>query len=323
MDHGAVTPAAAALAALVFGLASGDPTAGLRGSPAERNRALHELHALGRSLGTPYLLPLFGDAAPVVRADACVGAAELGGPFLEGRVRAALHDADLDVRAACVRTATLLGDRAAAGELASLLRDDPSPLLRADAARALASVGEPSRLDALGAAAGRDPDARVRCACVEAIAKLGLASPSRAARALRAKGARGSCGLRGVATAAGFGDRRSVRELKDILRRGPRDERLETVSSLAPVPKTWAGDLLVAALRDDDPLLRLAAAEALRSRGDPRGVEFLVRAAPVAEPAFAARVERALAASGVTDAQRATLLASPPSPGVAAALARR
>jgi len=85
--------------------------------------------------------------------------------------RMSLEDEDAGVRAAATRALALHGMVDDAPAIAALLRDDPSALVRREAARALQRIHNPEVVEALLAAAdeAREEDGDVRAAAAEAL----------------------------------------------------------------------------------------------------------------------------------------------------------
>jgi putative membrane-bound dehydrogenase-like protein len=120
--------------------------------PAVRERSLELLVAVGEP-ATGALAKLREQAtAAEARAAAVFGLGRIATPTAQQAVRAALTDADAQVRTAAAHMAGMAKDRAAVDQLSHIIKSDELPVRRA-AATALGQIGEARAASALLAAA--------------------------------------------------------------------------------------------------------------------------------------------------------------------------
>jgi HEAT repeat protein len=287
----------------------------------ERYRALVE-DALERLPRAAEVRAALADALPglgqLARITALAALARLGSPAaLESVVREA-SDRDSYVQADAIAALGRLRDGRAISPLAGLLGDDDGRAA-ALAASALVHIGrsDPAERDAVLAAVRHRAEASPSAAMYRVVGALGSAqdagrvlaglraggAPERAAAATacRALAQRGLLGggavpeiVAALSDAAAAVRASAARALAEAARARP--------GAPAPEPAPWASAAraLVAALRDPEPSVQAAAAEALGARGDPEhapAVAALVGAPDPAPPAILAALH-ALVAMG-------------------------
>jgi HEAT repeat protein len=270
---------------------------------------LSERRSAGRSLGE-----LGYQAEPVI-------------PNLLGR----LSDSDTGVRRSALEALGRIGaDRPDVMDaLTRLLRGDPSPLVRADAARSLGALRDPSASMAL-AAALEDPDPGVRSGAAAGLRDIGFADEAITKALIRSLGdsveyVRGDAvsALRAVRTpeaqiaANAYDAETKSRDLEKKARatlpglmkaaRGPdphgRRRALEGIEELGPAAESAVPFLVEAALADPDSDVWLWAPNVLRDIGPAsrKGVPHLLAAAKNPDRNLRSRAVRCLAGMRLTD----------------------
>ncbi len=211
-----------------------------------------------------------------------------------------------------------LGAASAAAQIAPLF-DDPIPVARSNACIAAADLRATALAPKVRAALD-DADPDVRSACATAAGELRDRAAVAILKRLSEHDAASSVRLDALRALIELGDAASRRALARRLGDPVLETRRDAIALLALMPQPWATTTLVRALTDWSPDLRIAAARGLANRADARGVEFLVRAGPLADAAWRAKIEAALESLSVSDETRREIFARPISPGVARAL---
>ncbi len=160
------------------------------------------------------------------------------------------------------------------GALTTILRDDGIPsLIRAQAAKALGALGRPQAVQPLATAlAGNEPD--LQAAAAEALGALGGAAVDTLLDALRVQDA--STRRATVRALARVADPRIIEPLCLLLKSEPDDwVRTNVATTLGKLKDKRALDPLRAALKDNHPGVRDAAAEALHALGAAESIEDL------------------------------------------------
>jgi HEAT repeat protein len=189
---------------------------------------LAALESLGRTdagkKAVGHVLPMLGDASPVVRyaAAAYLGKAAGGGDAVNASLVRALKDADPDVRAAVAKSLGLRGAAAGAVEpLLGLLKADPSWLVRQEAAAALTEVCSTDEKVQAGVmmAMLSDPMPEVRSAAAMAIVRGGFLHHMTPEQLARLADTREECrALLVEALGNGKPDAQRIKMLTDYLR---------------------------------------------------------------------------------------------------------
>jgi HEAT repeat protein len=175
----------------------------------------------------------------------------------------ALHDPSPEIKAGAARALADRKETRALPELILLLKEDNAELRQA-AIQALASLGDRSAAGPIEATL-KDPSPDVRQAALEALGELELKTlPAAALDALRDD--RPDVREAAAHLAARAGDRRAVPALRQLLSDERSGVRSAAVEALSEIRDEAAIDALVAALKSADPVVRRAAAEALGQR---------------------------------------------------------
>lgn len=193
-------------------------------------------------------------------------AAGLEGAGTEAAVAAARHDPSPTLRAAAARRLARSRDGDVSGELTRLL-EDQAVVVRAAAAEALAALADPESVAALGRALS-DTDRLVRERAALALGKIG--SEAAAARLLPSLGNIGHrARFEALCALAGAG----LSSTGDALSRALADPDLHTrIAAAAAVGRTAAAaddPLFLRASRDPDPRISETVVHAREWRGDP------------------------------------------------------
>jgi HEAT repeat protein len=273
--------------------------------------------SVGGGDATPWVLSLLEDEEPSVRAAAVRALGRVGGPDDAKRLHPLLDEDDEDVRSACVQALTRLAHGAlspqdiapatpegriavlsavagsrmdALGESMRSLAEEsaqaPDPQARVAGIRALSRDGGE---EAWLLAATDDPDAAVRSAAVDGLARSDSSEARRAVRAALSDGAV-SVRLASVRALAGRrGDEEAVASMRLAL--GDPDERvlLAALEALAALGDAPSAPRLAALTRHDDPDVRAAAVRALIA-SDPAAAGERARELFAADAAWQVRV---------------------------------
>jgi HEAT repeat protein len=216
--------------------------------------------------GRPQVFPSVADdeAFNGRQVDAAAVAAVLGGA----------SDEDVRVRRAAIEILSDLPDREAADALRAAVRD-PDTTVRASALRSLARAGDTEALPVVfGALADPDPEARL--AAIRAVAVLtgGAADASEPIRGLLADPDPAVRAAAASAIVVGPARGEALLVLRAMLE-SEHPRARELALRAAGSPETF--DLAAAGLRDADPRVRTAAAEALDTSDPARAISLLVR----------------------------------------------
>lgn len=217
-----------------------------------------------RSMGSPaveYLIMALSDRHCGVRTAAAEGLGEIGDPTGVDALILLAGDAEQDVRSAAAAALGRIGDARAVDPLIRLFSDG-YPGVRNAAAVAVAAFG-PDVLEPLEAALD-DPAPVVRLTAARAIGIVGnprsipllvghLEDPAR------------EVGVVAARTLGGFGDP-AVEPLSRVLREGGKEGRLAAIDALVMIGSGKADEALGYALRDEDREVREKAATTLMRR---------------------------------------------------------
>jgi len=217
--------------------------------PQVRTNALEALAATeGHAAGAVYLQSLRDERLPVVSAGAMAIGETRYAPAL-ATLRTLATEPRTPAKLKCVTLYALhrLGDDRHTGELAALLRDRDK-FVRAEAARVMGKMGEPSAKGPLKALQRDDLEVVVRLNVAEALAALG--------------------------------DERSVGLLEAFTKSQFLEDRLIAVAALGRLRRARSVYALKRLLRDDkqDPLVRVAAAGSLGRLREPDGQDLALDA---------------------------------------------
>ncbi len=217
-----------------------------------------------RSMGSPaveFLIMALSDPHNGVRIAAAEGIGEIGDESGVDALILLTGDTEQDVRSAAAAALGRIGDARAIGPLIRLFGDGYTQV-RSVAAAAVAAFG-PGALEPLEAALD-DPVPVVRLTAARAIGLVGnprsipllirhLEDPAREVGVIAAR------------TLGGFGNP-AVEPLAAVLREGGKEGRLAAIDALGGIEQGKADEALAYALRDEDPEIREKAATTLMRR---------------------------------------------------------
>ncbi len=242
------------------------------GPGAVREHAIDRLAYLGPHQAGPGLIVLLQSPSESARVGASEALVVVRVPMAAVALRAALADEDWEVRRNAAQALGALASPGAGRRLAKALLHDAEVQVRLACAAALARTGGGGW--ALARAAARDPSLEVRLTALDALAHR--PAPSQAPHLWPLLADRtGLVRFAAARALAWSGDRRGRAFLARALFGRDSDDRARAVTVLADSPTRWARDQLAHALATKD--IALAAASALATRGDRRGIVALVR----------------------------------------------
>ena len=269
------------------------PTRGIEGQlPRPEGEGLPEARATS---GEGKLLPdiagaigdLLNSVDPGLRARAASDLARLAGKFpkppasaISALAGAMESDSAAPVRAAAAQALGSLGDPAALSELAEAAAGDDDPAVRAAAVEALAELDDPAALAHLAEAIAGDADPAVRAAAAGALADLD--DPAALSEIAEAMASDSSASVRAAAAGA-LGSAGDPAALSTLAEATAADNdpmvRAAAVGALADLDDSAAlPPLAEAASGDSDPAVRAAAVEALAALDDPEALATLSEA---------------------------------------------
>jgi HEAT repeat protein len=247
------------------------------GDSSIRYGAANVLGEIGDSRAVEPLIRTLSDANSSVRSRAAWALGKIGDPRAAGPLIQALNDSDSWVKLLAASALSEIGDTTAVDPLIRDLNSTNSSV-RKDAAWALGAIGDPRAVDPLILAL-KDEDSYVRDA---AAVSLGAIGDPRALDPLIAALEDKGPSVRSISAISlgGIGGPEAVDAL--ILVLATRDEystiQSDAADSLGSIGDPRAVDPLIAALQDEDPLLRGAAAQSLGEIGDCRAADPLIAA---------------------------------------------
>ena len=230
---------------------------------------------------------LLSSVDPDLRARAASELARLAGKFpkppastISALAGAMESDSAAPVRAAAAQALGSLGDPAALSELAEAAAGDDDPAVRAAAVEALAELDDPAALAHLAEAIAGDPDPAVRAAAAEALGELD--DPAALAQIAEAMASDSSASVRAAAAGA-LGSAGDPAALSTLAEAAVADNdptvRAAALEALADLDDSAAlPPLAEAAAGDSDPTVRAAAVEALAALDDPEALDTLSEA---------------------------------------------
>ena len=230
---------------------------------------------------------LLNSVDPGLRARAASELARLAGKFptppasaISALAEAMESDSAAPVRAAAAQALGSLGDPEALADLAEAAAGDDDPAVRAAALEALTELDDPAALAHLAEAIAGDADPAVRAAAAQALAELD--DPAALSQIAEAMASDSSASVRAAAAGAlgSAGDPAALSTLAEAAA-GDHDPavRAAALEALAELDDSAALPTLAqAAAGDSDPMVRAAAVEALAALDDPDALDTLSEA---------------------------------------------
>jgi HEAT repeat protein len=279
-----------------------------QGTRAEVDQALNQITFAGAgSFMTPRLIQLMSSSSENGRANAAYALGFVGDSRAAASLSRALSDPEVSVRASAATACGRL-KLADTGPALSKALSDKASGVRREAANAVGIIGYRKAVKPLLALIS-DPDLEIKAIALLAVGRLG--SPEAIPRLREAENDTSETVHFGAMRALGMlGDRKAREEIKTQMGSPDAEKRRDAVGLIGEVRKDWSSALLVSALSDTSPEVRLAAARALGQAHDERGLRYLVLASAAAtDPEEKLRIEHVLEDLQVTPEMRAKLLA--------------